>query len=168
MQRDKLFSDVKENHVFPVAFTSLFFVSIFHTFFIMGRKGKEHLQVPRHAGSDCPKPCSSASTCLAADPMSGVPVPQGWWPTMAWAPPLQPLHTGLFALSKKSPPQWGHPLQPFTLLCFPFFGTFGQHRSWALPAVPIWEQPAAFISHHLGSWQPCQVSHTSCGTWACL
>lgn len=39
--RDKLLSDVKENHVFSVAFTPLFFVSIFNTFFCYGKEKKE-------------------------------------------------------------------------------------------------------------------------------
>lgn len=121
-----------KRHISSIAFTSLFFASIFPHGFCYGKAKKEtcpgaHRQklppsmTSRHADSDGPEPCSTASICLAADPVSGAPGGPAWWPTGAWLQPYSPSTLGcLQSLSEKSPPQSGHLSSPLlsSFCCF--------------------------------------------------
>jgi len=126
----------------------------------------------RRADTECTKPCSTASICLAAALCQQLMSPRPVGLVAHWdrAPPLQPLYAGLFAEWEESLAVWAS-LQHFALLLlllFPFFHTLRQRRTSSLPAVPVWEQLAPFISHHLRSRRAHQVSCMSCGTQACL
>lgn len=120
----------------------------------------------RRAGTDCPKPCSSAGTCLAAGPVAGLHVPRDWWPTRTWLHPCSPSTLGcLPSLSEKSPPQSGHASSP--LLCSVSLSLAHSDSTGARLFLPSpfgnSRLPSSHISSGAGRPAKCHTRHVAPG-----